>query len=167
MCDRGRVRVFDGAEQPVGNLLTRLVLAVVDAADDPVGLGQNIVGQIKFTVFQDIQFDTLQDGDPLHPFVQLIDFLPLLPQSFGVQPVGHGDTFGMIGNRDIFQATTLGFGDHFLQRVLPVGRRGVHVKIATDILKLNQRGQLALFGPGKLSSILAYFRRKDGQVDAR
>ncbi len=37
------VRILERAEDPIGDLLARLLLSVVDAGDDPVGFGQHIV----------------------------------------------------------------------------------------------------------------------------
>ena len=46
-----------------GDLLARLVLAVVDAGDDPIGLGQHVVGQVQPAAFENIDLDALEDRD--------------------------------------------------------------------------------------------------------
>ena len=46
-----------------GDLLARLLLAVVDAGHDPIGLGQHVVGQVEPAAFEDIDLDALQHGD--------------------------------------------------------------------------------------------------------
>ena len=50
-------------DHPAGNLLARLLLAVMDAGHDPIGLGQHVVGQVEPAAFEDIDLDALEHGD--------------------------------------------------------------------------------------------------------
>ena len=74
------VRVFERAENAVGDLLARLLLAVVDAGDDPIGLGQHIVRQIHAAFFEDVALDAFEDREVVELAVEPIDFLPLLAE---------------------------------------------------------------------------------------
>ena len=42
------------AEDAVGDLVARLVLAIMDAGHDPVGLGQHVIGQVEPALFQNV-----------------------------------------------------------------------------------------------------------------
>ena len=89
----------------------------------------------------------------------------MLAQPLGVQPAGHENPLGVIRDGDVFQAPLAGRRGHLLQGVLAVGRRGVHVQVAANVLHVDQLGQLTLFGPLEFAAVLAQLGRKDGQVE--
>ena len=78
MGDDRDVRVLERAENAVGDLLARLLLAVVDAGDDPVGLGQHVVGQVHAAFFEDVALDAFEDREVVELAIERVDFLPLL-----------------------------------------------------------------------------------------
>ena len=59
------MRVGESTDDAGRDLLTRLFLAVVDAGDDPVGLGEALVGEIHVAVFQNVALDSLEDDEAL------------------------------------------------------------------------------------------------------
>ena len=136
MPDRTDMRVLDGIDDTLRDPVAGLVLAVVDGGDDPVGFLEHVVGQVHRAVFQNVHFDALEDRDPIHLGGQLVDGFPMLPQTFGVEPLGHGDALGVIGDGDVGVAALLGGGDHFCQRGPAIGRRRVHVQVAAQVLQL-------------------------------
>ena len=85
MGDDRDMRIFQRAENPLGDLLARLLLAVVDAGDDPIGFGQHVVGQVHAALFEDVALDAFEDGEVVELAVEHVDFLPLLAKPLGVQ----------------------------------------------------------------------------------
>ena len=164
MGDRRDVRILQGLDHPAGDLLARLLLAVVDAGHDPIGLGQHVVGQVEPAAFENVDLDALEHRDAVEPLVELVDFGPLLPQPLGVQPVDHRHALRVVGDGDVLQAALLGGGGHFLDARRAVGPRAVHVQVAADVVQLDQLGQLAGVGPLELAPGLAQLGRKAGQV---
>ncbi len=57
------VRIRQGPYNPLGNLSSRLSLAVMHTGHDPVGLSQDIVGEIESTFFQNIDFNSFEHGE--------------------------------------------------------------------------------------------------------
>ncbi len=57
------MRILQRAENPLGNLLPRLLLPVVNAGDDPIGFSQHIVRQVHAALFQDVALDAFEDDE--------------------------------------------------------------------------------------------------------
>ena len=57
--------ILQRVDDALGDLLARLVLAVVDAGHDPVGLGQHVVVQVEPALFQDVDLDSLEHREAL------------------------------------------------------------------------------------------------------
>ena len=81
-----------------------------------------------------------------------------------VQAVGHGERFGMIGDRDVFVAALARGLGHLFERRPAVGFGGVHVQIAADLRLLDQLRQLAR---SAAASISPEFSRSSGGIQAR
>ena len=60
MGDGRNVGIGQGPDHAAGDLLARLVLAVVDAGHHPIGLGQHVVVQVESAAFEDIDLDALE-----------------------------------------------------------------------------------------------------------
>ncbi len=60
MGDRIDVRILQGAEHAIGDLLARLLLAEMDAGHHPIGLGQHFVGKVQPAAFENIDLDALE-----------------------------------------------------------------------------------------------------------
>ncbi len=104
---------------------------------------------------------------PMELVVQLVDLLPLGPQPLGVQAVGHGHAFGMVGDGDVLQPAGLSGFDHFLQRCLAVRGHGMHVQIADHVVDFDEPRQRTGGGPLEFETCFADLRRKAGQVQVR
>ena len=162
------VRVLDRAEDPLGDLLPRLLLAVVDAGDDPVGLGQHVVGQVHAAFFQDVALDALEQREALG---QLLADAGRSPST--APAAARASRPRAMLTRCEWSVMAMyarprlaGGGDHLLDRRAAVGRGRVHVQVAADVVHRDQLGQLAGVGPLELAAAFAQLRRKDGQARA-
>ena len=73
---------------------------------------------------------------------------------------------GVVGDRQVgVAASSRGLG-HLRQRVSPVGKRGVGVEIALQVVDPDQVGELAARGRGDLATALAKLRLDVGEADA-
>src|SRR3954470_19183107 len=99
------VPVFERPENPVRDLLAWLLLAIMHAGDDPVGLGEYIVRQIHAPFFENIAFDALQNRKAVEFSVQVIDLAPLLAKSVGVKPIGHAGAGRVVSNGDVLETS--------------------------------------------------------------
>ncbi len=61
MGDQIHVGIGECSHDAIGNLLSRLLLSVVYAGNDPIALRQDFVRQIQRAGFEDIAFDALQN----------------------------------------------------------------------------------------------------------
>src|SRR5262245_24323418 len=109
MSDDADVRILERAENAVGDLLPRLLLAVVDAGEDPIGLSQHVVGQIHAPFLQDVAFDAFEEYKASwQRLAELVDLLPLGQYAFGIEAPGHADALRVIRNGDVRQAALVG-----------------------------------------------------------
>ena len=138
------VRVFDGGEEAFGDEVGGLLEAEMDDGDDPVGLSQDFVGDVHRRVFEDVTFDAAEDFDVVVLLVDFADLLPLRQKAFFGEAVGHEDSFGVIGDGDVLEASAAGGFDHFFERRGAVGLGGVHVEVAEDIALSDELGDVAL-----------------------
>src|SRR5579875_255065 len=159
------MRALDGIQEPPGDLLPRLVLAVVDGGDHPVGLREHVLGQVQPAVLQDVQLHPLEQGDPVDLAGQLVDGLPVLAQAFSVKPSGHRDALGMVGEGDVGVAAFLRALHHLLQGGPAIGGSGVHVQIAAQVVQLQQLGKPALRGQLEYAAGLTQLGRDPRQAD--
>ena len=54
---------------------------------------------------------------------------------------------------------------HFADAGRAVGRRGVHVQIAADVVEFDELRQLVLLGQFDFAAVFAQFRRNPRQID--
>ena len=57
MGDGRNMRIGQGIDDAFCDLITGLILAVVDAGDDPIGVGQHLVVEVETSAFEDVAFD--------------------------------------------------------------------------------------------------------------
>ena len=88
-----------------------------------------------------------------------VDFLDLFERALFVEAVRDGHGLAVIGQRNIFVAQILRRQRHFLDRVLAVARRGVHLQVAANVIQLDQIGQAMLGGRVDFARVFAQFRR--------
>ncbi len=110
----GHVRVFDGANDAFGHCGLAHFEGVVDGGDDVVELGEDFVGVIERSVFEDVAFDAREDAEVGTEFgVELVDSADLFEQlGFGKAACLDGAA-GVIGNSEVLEAVVEGGVDHF------------------------------------------------------
>ena len=67
MGDGRDIRIGQRSENALRDLLARLVLAVMDAGHDPIGLGQHVVRQVEAASFQDVDFNPFEHAEFVQP----------------------------------------------------------------------------------------------------
>src|SRR5690606_27969219 len=95
------VRVVDRRHEAFHDLLSRLFEPVVQYGNHPVRFGQNVIAQVHGGVFENVALDAAEDLDAADFRADLLDFLPVRAQPAGVEAVGHRDSLGMVGDRDV------------------------------------------------------------------
>ena len=91
MGDDRDVRILECTEDAFGDLLARLILAVMDAGHDPIGFGEHIVRQVHAAFFEDVALDAFEHEEIVELAVELVDFLPLLAEPHRIEAVRHAD----------------------------------------------------------------------------
>ncbi len=82
--------LLDGAQQAVGHLLRFLVEGRVNAGDDDVHLLKYGVGEVEFTVGEDVDLDAGHDGDAVDLLVSGVNTGDVLGRALVVETVGEG-----------------------------------------------------------------------------
>ena len=90
-------------------------------------------GKSRAPVLENIHFDAFEDGDPLEPGVEPIDFLGLLQQASGIEAVDHGDPAAVIGQGDILIAHRPRSLCHLFNACRAVRPRRVDMEVAADV----------------------------------
>ena len=81
-----------------------------------------------------------------------------------VEPVGHRQRLGMVGDGDVLEPTLASRGDHGLQVVAAVRLGRMHVQVATKLSALDQCRQLPFDGGFNFAPILTQLRRHPGEA---
>ncbi len=167
MGDRRNVRILQGRQDPLRDPLARLVLPEVDTGHDPIGLGQDVVGQVQPAVLQDVDLDSLENREALEPAIEPVDLRPLRKQAVGVQPVGHRRPLRMVGDREVLQ-TALAAASTISSIV---ARPSVQVVCMWRSPRRSRRsissGKPLLGRPLEFAPGLAQLRRNPGKVHRR
>ena len=79
---------------------------------DDVELPEHGVGERETAVLECVHLRTLENRETRAGFVERIDLIDLLRQSTGIQPMGHADVLGVIGDGDTAQASCARRGYH-------------------------------------------------------
>ena len=128
-----------------------------------VELGEHLIGQIEFAVFENIDLDSREQANAIH--LGRANFTRMRPRSLFVHPISHGHGLAVVGDGHVFVAFFPRCLRHLLDRVAPVAFRGVHLQIAAQIGLLDQLWQ-SMFGCGfDFAAILAQLRRNEVQLE--
>ncbi len=76
-----------GDQQPLRHLFLCLVAMVVDARNDPVQPGEELLVDIERAVFEDVHFDACKQPEPLEESIDIAYVVGMLSQSISVQTV--------------------------------------------------------------------------------
>ena len=96
------VRILDCGEEAVGHGLAVELHEGMDGSDHDIELRQDFVAEVQGTVLQNIDFDAGKQTDSGDAFLSGADFLDLSESALFVHTICDGDSFGMVGESDVF-----------------------------------------------------------------
>ncbi len=100
-----------------------------------------------------------------HVGIDFADVADVFEGALVVEAEGHREILRVVGDGDVLVAVgEAGFG-HFADGVLAVGRDGVHVDIAADVLLLDEAWKRVLRGGFDLAAVLAQLGRNPVEVE--
>ena len=141
MADHVDVRVVHRSQDTLRRIA---VESRVQRRDDPVALGEDVVGQRERPVDADVDLDPLQQPEGLEPFVERVDLEVLL----GKCPAR------MVCDREVPVAALARGERHLLQRLAAVRVRRVRVQVALDVAELDELRQLSVARGLQLAGVL-------------
>ena len=163
--DHVHPRAGDRAQQPVGHLRLVLIERRVHRRDDDVELCEAVVGEVHRAVGADVALDAGQHGDAVEAGVELADGARVLERADLVEAVGHREGLAVIGDRDVLEPGGPGRQRHRLGVGAAVGRGGVHVQVAAEILPLDQPRERPCLGGGNLPAVLPQLGRHERETE--
>ncbi len=123
------------------------------------------VREVQRAVFQDVALDAGEDADAEAVAVDLAHLAGEGHHALFIQPVGHGERLGVVGDGDVLVAERAGGFGHLFQRGAAIGLGGVHVEVAADVGQLDQLGQAAFGGGFDFAAVLAQLGRNPRQAE--
>ena len=148
----GEVGVVHGLEDAPGLVGAAEVELAVHPGDHQVELAQDLIRQVQAAVREDVHLDALEDPEG-HPFagralagqalVQAVDGRHLLQEPPAVQPMGHGQALGVVGDGQVVAPPLAGGGHHLQQAGMAVGGVGMAVQVAAQVGQGHQLWQQA------------------------
>ena len=150
---------FQSAQHAIGHLGGFQIHVAVDAGDHNIEFSQGVFGEIHFPVAADVALQTRQDVDTEPVLIQLAHSLGERDGACFIQAVGHGESFRVVRDGDVFVAQGAGGFGHFLQRGAAVGFGGVHMQVAADVGKLHQFREASFESRLNLAAVFAQLRR--------
>ena len=96
------VRIFQSRQNAFGHFRAALIHVGMHRRDHHVQLRQNFVVHIQLAIFQNVDFAAGEDSNSQILGVSGLDHFNLLERTLFIEPVGDGDRFAVIGQRNIF-----------------------------------------------------------------
>src|SRR6185437_1594710 len=132
-----KVRIGNSPQQARRGFFAALIETRMNASDDNVELGEHGIIQVEAAVGEDIHFNAGQNAKSrvrnLKLGLDAANAGQVLEHALFVEPVGHGQRLGVVGDGNVLIAAGSGRGGHFLNGGLAVAGDRVHVEVATDI----------------------------------
>ena len=154
------------ASDPLGHGLLADPEGGVDAGDDPVELGEQLVGVVELAVGADVDLGAGEQAEAALALVSVADLLDPLREHLVGDVVAEAVARRVVGDREVGVAALAGSLGHLLERVAPVGEGRVAVEVAADVADLDQLGQLALLRGGlELAAALAQLGLDVGEAE--
>ena len=150
-------RVAHRGHHAVGLLLLREPEGGVQARDHPVELLEHFVLVVERAVGQDVGLGARQDRHPVD--LDRLDALHLAQQLVRLDVISEPVRGRVVGYRDVLVAALERRQGHLLDGGVTVGESGVHVKVAADVLELDQLGEAAVACRRELAAVLAQLGR--------
>ena len=113
----------------------------------------------------DVALDARQHGDAVEARVELADRPRVLERAGLVEAVGHREGAAVIGDGDVLEPGRPRRQRHRLGVGAAVGRRGVHVQVAAEILPLDQPGERPLLGGRNFAPVLPQLGRHEREAE--
>ena len=131
----------------------------VDAGDDVVEPGQELIVVVERAVLEDVDLGALDDLHALAFLVELVDLGPLFSHRVGRQAAGDGERLRVVADAEVFEAEFLRGQRHLFQGgdAVAVGR--VVVEDAADVRLLDEHREFLFLGDGDLIGVLAQLGR--------
>ena len=113
--------------------------AAVDAGHNKIEAGENVVGVVEGAIGADVGFNALEDAErPPEFLIERIDLLMLLKYFIDGEATRIVCRLRVIGDAEIAVASFTGGFGHFPKCVDAIGKVGVNVKQALEVLLLNE-----------------------------
>ena len=151
MPDAVNVRVLHRLE----HALRRPILGrLMNGGDDPVEAGELLLRHVDLAARPDIRFDAGENAELRIPLPHLLDLVELLREPAFTQ------VMRVIRDRVVLVPARRSRGDHFLERVLAVGRPvRVRVQVTAHLGQLDELRELAPARGVELAAVLPQLRR--------
>ncbi len=92
-------------------------------------------GQVHRAILQNVALDAAEDANAQPGAIDLAHAPRELHHALFIEPVGHGERFGVVGDGDVLVAVLARRLGHFLERGAAIGLGGVHVQVAADVAR--------------------------------
>jgi len=156
---------LDGAKESVGHRVGGEVELFVDAADDPVAGGQQVVIHVEFAILEDVDFDAREQADAVDIRVGVVNAIDMRFEAIGGHAVGDAHGLGVVGDGDVLVPEVAGGAAHLFDAVRAVGLGGVHVDVASNVARFDEIGEVASFGCFDFTVALTDFGGDVREVD--
>ena len=159
--------ISDRRQDPLRDLVLRLIEPRVDRCYDDVEPCQRFVGEVEPAVGTDIDLCALQDPETCMLPVFFVDQLYLAGKSLFIQSVSDAEAFCMVRHRDILVSFLDCRQDDCAEVVASVRPFRMDMEVAFDIVNRDELRQLPRKGRFDFSLVLAQFRRNKGEFERR
>ena len=160
MADHVDGRMLGRGDQPLRDAVGALPLRDVQRGDDPVELGQHVVGQIERAVAHDVDLAARQQLEAVERLAHAVHRLDLPAHVVGLEADAHAHAAGVVGDRHVLVSARPHGLDDIEQRVLAVAAPvAVQVQVAADVRRLDELGQLVGARELQLAVVLAQLGR--------
>src|SRR6185437_13728605 len=96
------VGIFHRPQEAVRLRLTRKVEERMDGGHDDIKTRKGRVRKVQRSVLQDVELYALEDREALELGVDSVNLARLARDASGIEPMRHGHSAAVIGQRDIF-----------------------------------------------------------------
>src|SRR5262245_36189103 len=122
----------------------------MDAGDDHIEFGKEVVVKVQFSLTKDVHFGTGEQPETetivSELLIEFLDGLDLLAELGCIQPVGLERGLRVIRDGPIVAAEILGMSGNFLQRLMSIAPGRVVMQRAAEVCPFNQSRKFTLLG---------------------
>ena len=114
---------------------------IVERRQHDVEALEDGVLEIEAAVGQDVDLDAVEDRHPGKLLAQRVDLFALPRDVVARQRARRGGAGRVVGDRDVLVPERMAARDHRLERVAAVAVGRVHVQVAADVARVDERRQ--------------------------